>query len=146
MKKKNFTRVWGIQCIFYIYTVSTRMSKVQVNNSCCNFFSPLNGLNKRSSMKKGKIYPMIRLDENTTLTSRKMCINCDDREREREEHGFASPSLSLPFFFWWVAGGGGIWKTTITSHDQNLNWGSTSIAQVNFAKRDLLNICSKSIW
>jgi len=31
-------------------------------------------------------------------------------EREREEHGFASPSLSLslPFFFWWVAGGGGI--------------------------------------
>lgn len=88
------------------------MSKVQVNNSRCNFFSPLNGLNKRSSMKRGKFYPMIRLDEHTTVTFRKMCINCDDRERERRTwiRLSLSLSLSLPFFFWWVAGAEGFEK------------------------------------
>lgn len=139
--KKKFYSVWGIQCIFYIYTVSSRMSKVQVNNSCCNFFSPLNGLNMRSSMKKGKIYPMIRLEH---LTFRK-CAQTVMKERERNMDSPLPLPLSTSFLL--VGGrGGGIWKTTIFSHDQNLNWGSTSIAQVNFAKRDLLNICNKSIW
>lgn len=33
---------------------------------------------------------------------------------------------------------------SITFNDQNLNSGSTSIAQANFARRDLLNICKNS--
>ena len=32
---------------------------------------------------------------------------------------------------------------SIVFNDQNLNSGSTSIAQANFARRDLLNICEK---
>jgi len=49
---------------------------------------------------------MIRLDEHTTVTFRKMCINCDDRERERRTWIRLSLSLSLSTFFLLVGGRG----------------------------------------
>ena len=136
----KFTSFLEFSCTLNIWTIEIRCLRVQA------IMLPQllsRGKKKRKKkVRKGVTRPIIRLEVHTTsnfpLETKKMLISLMGKDKTKWTSVFF-------FFFFSVFLGGGIggcWgQLRISSKYQNLKSGSTSIAQANFARRDLLNIC-----
>ena len=130
----KFTSFLEFSCTLNIWTIEIRCLRVQA------IMLPQLLSRGKKKVRKGVTRPIIRLEVHTTsnfpLETKKMLISLMGKDKTK----WTSVFFFFFCFFRW--GDRGCWgQLRISSKYQNLKSGSTSIAQANFARRDLLNIC-----